>query len=132
MVNIFSKIFSKRTKASPQLGQDVFWRGMRMTVTKVVEHKSTVLVEYANKYYTCTTKATDLVFHPETAVWGVRGCEGCLPKLVRGEIVDPELPKCDCGAVTWRRRSNDDESPLCGDCRLILEDSQESNMEGNS
>ena len=122
-----------RGKATKQIavGDSVFWRGMRMEVVELIECKSLQLVEYANEYYTCTTKVTDLTFREDIKIWGVNGCEGRMPKLIRGEIVDPDLPKCECGTVTWRRRSSNDESPLCDDCRLILKNSQESNMEGN-
>lgn len=139
-------LFDKKSSASqptrapkrapgPQVGDSVFWRGMRMRIyagVMVDQDRKRGVIRYTNGHYSCTTAISDLTYHPNIDIWGVNGCEGRMPKLLRGEIVDPPMPVCDCGAVTWRRPLNEGESPLCTDCRLVLKASQESNLEGNN
>ncbi len=135
-MGMFDKKASAPKRAQgPQVGNSVFWRGMRMTVILGVLPEKDVarkITRYTNGYFTCITATKDFVYYPNVDVWGVKGCEGQMPKIVRGVITDPPLPICDCGNVTWRQPLNKGESPLCTDCRLVLKASQESNLEGNN
>ena len=119
----------------PQVGDSIFWRGMRMTVVLGVmpeKDRARGIVRYTNGHFTCITAASDIEYHPSVDVWGPKGIMGQMPKLVRGELIDPPLPTCDCGNITWRRAPEEGESPLCTDCRLLLKAVEESNLEGNN
>jgi hypothetical protein len=92
----------------PSVGDAVWWRGMRFVVTEVTQK----VVSYKNDYYTCSSAKAEMKWNDELSLWYLPGVEGRMPKLVRGEIIDPPLPRCiGCGAVTFRR-------DLCTTCRL--------------
>ena len=97
---------------SMELGDAVWWRGMRFFVTDMDEERGIFRYAGVGNQYRCASNMEDARFLPHLNIWAMTGVEGTLPTLVDGKIVDPEPPRCaNCGAITWR-------AVLCTNCSM--------------
>lgn len=109
-----------------QVGDDVWWHGMRMVVTKVaggkVRHQNkTAMIDVrgtSRPPFMCASLESDLKWDDELNHWAIPGAEGTLPRYRpdaegKAVLVDPPTPTCKkCGMITWRK------GPVCTNCRL--------------
>ena len=102
----------------PKVGDVMWWRGMRMGIVEVLPAR--LLFKYEGYGYKCTSCILEAVFNAEFGFWTMPGVEGELPKVVRGQLVDPDLKYCEqCEQRTHRDKSNGDGRLLCTGCREV-------------
>lgn len=107
-----------RFRRKPEVGETMWWRGMRMRIVEVLPAR--LLFKYEGYDYKCSSCILEAVYNDEFGFWTMPGIEGEMPRMVRGQLVDPELRYCEqCNDRTFREKSNSDGRLLCTGCREV-------------